>query len=328
MRNIYLFLLGGISVFFFISCEKEAVDSAFYIEGITTENYPNVDGSTSTAPLQTLIACKLLNCRYEWKQRLHAYFTWEIQPNYEDVPQRFFEEKIKTSKTHRSFMNLIDRNADFILTHRTASDDEKNHASNRGVQLIETPVAHDAFVFIVHPNNPVKSLTHQQIRDIYMGRITNWKEVGGKDMIIKPYVRNQNSGSQELMETIVMKGLTMPQWSEEAELSSMMLAFTQVRREENAICFTVYYYKEQIVRDNKGVKTIAVDAVYPDKKTISNSTYPYMADVYAVIRSDLDRTSMAYRLYRLLQTKAGKSVISQSGYIPNNPSPKEGEFPN
>lgn len=317
MKNLSHLLLGLLLILFLFSCEKDPIDSAFYIKGITTENYPRVDGSTSTAPLQTIIACKLLNCRYEWRQLLHAYFIWEITPNYDDVPYSFFEERIKTSQTHNSFINLIDKNADFILTHRTASDDEKNYAGQADVSLIETPVAHDAFIFIVNEKNPVKSLTHKQIQDIYMGKITNWKEVGGNDMPIKPYVRNQNSGSQELMETIVMKGLQMPEWSEEAELSSMMFAFTQVRSEENAICYTVYYYKEQIVRDAERVKTLSVNGIYPDKSTLSRQTYPYMADVYAVIRPDLDRSSNAYKLYGLLQTKAGKSVIAQSGYIPN-----------
>jgi phosphate transport system substrate-binding protein len=317
MKNFRYLLSGLFFILFLFSCEKEPIDSGFYIEGLTTENYPRVDGSTSTAPLQTLIACKLLNCRYEWQQQLHAYFTWEIRPNYDDVPYSFFEERIKTSQTHNSFINLIDEEADFILTHRTASDDETVYAAQAGVSLTETPVARDAFIFIVNDKNPVKSLTHKQIQDIYMGKITNWKEVGGNNMPIKPYVRNQNSGSQELMETVVMKGLQMPEWSEEAELASMILAFMRVRNEENAICFTVYYYKEQIVRDNEHVKTLSVNGIYPDRNTLSRRTYPYAVDVYAVIRSDKDRSSNAYKLYDLLQTKAGKSVIAQSGYIPD-----------
>lgn len=70
MKNLSHLLLEFLLILFLFSCEKDPIDSAFYIEGITTENYPRVDGSTSTAPLQTLIACKLLNCRYEWRQLL------------------------------------------------------------------------------------------------------------------------------------------------------------------------------------------------------------------------------------------------------------------
>lgn len=315
MRREFISLLLLFS-WMFSSCEKDFSD-LFVIQGITTENYPNVDGSTSTAPLQTLIACKLLNGRYQWLQQLASNMTWALQPNHDDIPYEFFQERIKTSQTHNSFMNLIDKKADFILAARKMSDDEENHARQAGVSLIEMPVAHDAFIFIVNPKNPVKSLTHQQIQDIYTGKITNWKEVGGKDMPIKPYVRNQNSGSQELMETIVMKGIGMPEWEVDLEISSMLLAFTRTSSEENAICYTIHYYKEQIVRDKGTVKTLSVNGIFPDKSNISNLKYPYIADVYAVIRSDLNQTSMAYKLYDLLQTKSGKSIIVESGYIPN-----------
>jgi phosphate transport system substrate-binding protein len=64
-------------------------------------------------------------------------------------------------------------------------------------------------------------------------------------------------------------------------------------------------------------KTIAVDGISPDKKSIKGRRYPYIAEVYAVIRNDLDKSSMAYKLYELLQTNAGKQVIDESGYVPN-----------
>jgi len=291
-------------------------DSGFVIEGINVDNYPKVDGSTSTEPLQTLIACKLLNVDCDWRQLLVANGTWYIQPDYNVVPYSFFEERIKTSQTHNSFINLIDKNTDFILSARQMSDDEKEYASNSGVTLIETPIALDAFIFIIHPDNPVKSLTTKQIQDIYTGKVSNWNEVGGNDAQIKPYIRNLNSGSQELMETLVMKDLDMPDWPE-AVLSSMMLAFTEIRADKNAICYTIYYYKEQIVRDNKQVKSVSVDGVNPQEKTIKDRRYPLVSEVYAVIRSDLDKSSMAYKLYELLQTDAGKAIVTQSGYIPN-----------
>jgi len=299
-----------------LACQKDTIEIPFVIEGISTETYPKVDGSTSTEPLQTLIACKLLGCSYNWRQRLELDGTWTIQPNYEDIPYSFFGERIKTSQTHNSFINLIDKKADFILSARKMSDDEKTYATNAGITLIETPVALDAFVFIANPDNTVKSLTTKQVQDIYLGNITNWKEVGGRDTKINPYVRNANSGSQELMESLVMKGLDMPDWPEEV-LSSMMLAFTMIRSNVNGLCYTVYYYKEQIVRDDEFVKSIAVNGVYPDKKTIKDKSYPYVAEVYAVIRSDLDKASMAYKLYELLQTEEGKNAIAESGYIPN-----------
>ncbi len=296
------------------SCESKNVDPPLVLEGITMENYPRVDGSTSVEPLQTLIACKLLGGRYQWRQAWEANGTWVLQPDYDDIPREFFLERIKTSQTHNSFINLIDNNADLTLSARKMSGEEKAYADSKGVTLIETPVALDAFVLLVNPSNPVKSLTTEQLRDIYLGKLTNWKDVGGKDVPINPYIRNANSGSQELMELLVMQGQELPDWPQEI-ISSMLQAFSTIRYDVNGICYTVYYYKEWIVRDHTGVKSLAVNGIYPDKKSISSKIYPYTAPVYAVIRSDLDPGSMAYRLYELLQTPAGKGVIRESGYV-------------
>ncbi len=301
---------------FLLSCDRKEVTPPFVLEGITQENFPRIDGSTSVQPLQTLIACKLLGARYEWRQALHLDNTWGLLPDYDDVPYEFFRERIKTSQTHQSFINLIDNEADLTLSARKMSDDEKAYADSKGVTLIETPIALDALVFLLNPSNPVKSLTSEQLRDIYLGKLTNWKEVGGRDVKINPYIRNANSGSQELMEALVMQGQELPEWPEEI-VSTMLQAFVTIRNDVNGICYTVYYYKDRIVRDNENVKSLAVNGIYPDQKSISSRTYPYTAEVYVVIRSDLDRNSMAYKLYELLQTPAGKSAIRESGYIPN-----------
>jgi phosphate transport system substrate-binding protein len=93
-------------------------------------------------------------------------------------------------------------------------------------------------------------------------------------------------------------------------------AYDVVSRDVNAICYSIYYYKEYILRGTH-TKTIAVDGIAPDKTTISNNSYPYVVPVYASIRSDLDKQSMAYKLYELLQTEDGKRVIAESGYVPN-----------
>jgi len=300
--------------FLFVSCDKD--DISYEIEDLTIQNYPKVDGSTSTDPLNRMIACKLLGYKYEWKSAVLMNGLWYLST---DLPEKFVEKQIKFSQTHNSIINLIDKKADLILSARKISADEKEYADKAKVELIETSIALDAFIFIANPNNPVKSLTTQQVQDIYTGKIKNWKEVGGNDKAIKPYVRNQNSGSQELMETLVMPGLKIADFDVdyEPELPSMSLVFTTLRGNGDALGYTVYYYKEQIVREEGAVKTFAINGIHPDKNTIRKKTYPYVAEVYLTIRSDLDKNSMAYKLYEFLQTDVAKNIISESGYIPN-----------
>ncbi len=307
VKLLLLCLLAG-------ACKKETVPT-LVIAGITLENYPKVDGSTSTDPLNKLIASKLLGYSYQWERAFFLNDTWYVSTT---LPHEFVAERLKSSQTHHSIINLIDKNADIILSARKMSPDEKEYADGKGVSLIETPIALDAFIFVANLDNPVQSLTHQQVQEIYTGKIKNWKEVGGSENPIKAYTRNQNSGSQELMESLVMQGLHTAELEVdyEPEIPNMSGVFVRLRHDVHALGYTVYYYKEQIVRDEL-VKSLAINGVRPEKRFIQNRTYPYVAEVYATIRSDLDRNSMAYRLYELLQSAEGKKAIAESGYIPN-----------
>jgi len=75
-----------------------------------------------------------------------------------------------------------------------------------------------------------------------------------------------------------------------------------------------------MIRDTWGtddfLKTLAIDGIMPDKNSIKKQTYPFVAPVYVSIRSDLDKNSMAYKLYQWIQTKSGKKAIGESGYVP------------
>jgi len=294
----YLIVIAFAVLAAFTSCNKEGEpDLPFKIEGITIENFPVLDGSTTAGPLIDLIAYNLLGA---------GYWTWE-----------FYEKHLQTSQTHGAFINLIDKKADLIFSARTMSADEKAFAAKAGVHLIETPIALDALIFIVHPANRVKSLTHQQLQDIYTGNTKNWSDVGGFDALITPYVRNKNSGSQELMEALLLTKPISDDFPEDLVIGSMMPLLSAVQGNENGLGYTVAYYRTTMHSDFEGIKTISVNGIYPDNKTIKTRNYPYTSEFYAIIRLDLDKSSMAYKLYELMQTKAGKRVISESGYVPN-----------
>jgi phosphate transport system substrate-binding protein len=299
-----------------MSCDKDEISELPYIQGLTMDNYPRIDGSTSTEPLNYIIAAKLLGLEYEWAMNTVSFKNPFELPDY-------FRNKFQCSQTHNAIINLIDNQTDLIIVARKMSADEKQYANNAGVSLIETPIAIDALDFILNSQNSVNSLSVEQIQNIYLGNITNWNEVGGANEEIIPFIRNANSGSQEMMNEIVMNNVGMPDWtvsySDELTLFSMDIVYSELLAHVNGICFTPHYYKEYMVPDNTGlnyVKTLAVNGIMPNKNSIKNKTYPVVANVYVSIRSDLDSNSMAYSLYELLQSKSGKEVIAESGYVP------------
>ena len=314
----------------FTNCDKDEPkgdEEIASIEDISFANFPKMDGSTSARALNQMIASKLLGIRYQW-QRLETddlisrplYYEWIVAPEMEDIPKQyrniFFSERVKTSQTNGAFLNLIDKNADIILTHRTISPDEKVHADAAGVTLIETSIALDAFVFIVSPNNPVKSLTVEQIRKIYTGEINHWLEVGGNNASIDVFTRPRNSGSEEVFKTLVMDGLEPANLPEVIEIGGMGPVFGEVRI-GNGICYTFNNYKDMIVRvPDSEVPKIAINGIFPDENTVKNRMYPFISEVHVAIRSDLDRNSMAYKLYEWLQTENVTPILTECGFIP------------
>jgi len=211
---------------------------------------------------------------------------------------------IKFQKLHPLYFDFYDE----------MTENEINLADSAGVKLKTTPIALDAFVFIVNVENPVNSLTVKEIQNIYTGNITYWNEVGGTNTEINPYQRNPNSGSQELMLSLVMKDLTMMDFPEMI-LFGMMGPINRITHDKNGLGYTVYFF-EQFMAPNDSLKLLAVNGIIPEYNTLKKRIYIYTTDVYVVIREDLDWLSIAYQLYRWLLTDDGQSVVEESGYIP------------
>jgi phosphate transport system substrate-binding protein len=293
---------------------ETAEDNFVGIENISFDNYPKVDGSTSAQAINMIVACKLLGVQYIWMTLVSEYF---VQPNKSNEQHRdFFAERIRLSQTHGAFMNLIDGNADIILTHRTISPDEKAHADALGVTLIETPIALDAFVFVVNKDNPIQSLTIDQIQKIYTKRITNWSQVGGNKKDIKVFTRPRNSGSEEIFKTLVMNDLE-PSDFPEAQIGSMAWVFSEVINDKNSICYSFNTYKDLQARVScDKVPVIAINGICPNDNTVKNNTYPLVSKLHVAIRSDVDRSSMAYKLYEWLLSENAKYTITECGFLP------------
>ncbi len=299
-----------------MSCNKNEETFAG-IEDISFENYPKVDGSTSARVLNVMVACKLLDVPYIWLPP-GAVTEWTLNPIRTELPEQykdFFWDHVKSSQTHGAFMNLIDGNADIILTHRTISPDEKVHADSVEVTLIETPIALDAFVFVVNKNNPVKSLTVNQVQKIYTGEITSWSQVGGNNASIKVFTRPRNSGSEEVLRELVMDGLE-PADFPESSIGGMSQVFGEILNNVDGICYTFNNYKDLQARvPDSEVPKLAINGISPNKNTVKNRSYPFISEVHVAIRSDLDHNTMAYKLYEWLQSENAKSTITECGFI-------------
>lgn len=285
------------------------------------EDWPLTDCSTSTRPVRDLVAYKLLGVPYKWEEDWLSGTTYIIQPDFNGTKSSFsyndYLEKNLCSGTHGAYENLIESKTDVIIASRDISRNELKSANDAGVRIITEPLAIDALVFIVNQKNPVRNLSSDQVRKIYTGEITNWKEVGGVDHTITPYIRDTDSGSQEKMETLVMDGLTMIDGTYMPEIigSQMASPYLQIEMDEYGIGYTPFFYCTAMVRDLIKVNMLSIDGVAPSKESLQKNAYPFVSSIYAAIRETENQESMAYKLFQFLFTKNGANMIDESGYI-------------
>lgn len=283
----------------------------------TLANLPRIDGSTSNVPLRSFIICELLDYQCAWQ---------EYSGEDEVITQRFVDintssanldiirQRSVNSTTHNAYVKLINGETDIIFVATLPSADERALMAEEGVELTIQPIAMDAFVFIVNKNNDVYSLTSQEVLDIYTGEITNWSELGGDNRSINAYQREDNSGSQELMELLVLKGET-PIEAPEMIIQGMIGLINQVADDEYGLGYSVYYYEQFMVR-NTDLQVVSINGIEPTFETLDNETYPFISPVYIVTRKDLDTNSSAYNLAQWMLTRAGQKVVLDSGYVP------------
>lgn len=321
-KNIYLHIVS-LFLLFSTSCSGDDTNNVSpVLEGMTPENFPVLDGSDSTEPLRDILMCRIFGFQYKW-ERYSPFLQdptrakQEVRPVYacSDSQRALIEKKMQKSNTHQSYMNLIDGKVELVIAARAASRDENKYARDNNVALIEKPIAKDALTFMVNNSNPIECLSVEQIRKIYTGDITNWQEVGGEDMLITPYVRNRNSGSQEKFETMVMDGLEIKKFPEWHMGTTMETPYFQIENDRSGIAFTPYYYYSVIVGYGS-TKAIGIEGVGMTKENIYNDTYPYVTNIYASIRADIDKSSTAYKIFEFLTSDKGQSVVEESGYIP------------
>jgi phosphate transport system substrate-binding protein len=307
---------------------------------LTREEYPVVDGSTSTQPLGVLVAGQLTRTSVEWRATSHfdptRLLTFSTAPY--DASRRLslaptphaprgpdlgaalsaighLAERVRHTGTHQSYVRLATRDAELVLTAREPTAAEREAVRRGGADIVVRPIARDAFVFLRHASNPVMGVTLDQVRDIYAGALTSWRPLGGADRSIVAYQRDPTSGSQVEMEQLVMRGRPMREGPDIRVTMAMFGPFNAIRHDPSGIGYSYHYY-ERFMSVVPEVATLAVDGVPPEPATIAAGRYPLITFVYLAHRTDLRVDSAAARLRDWLLTPPGQAVIAESGYVP------------
>ena len=287
--------------------DKNAMTNIAEKYGISHDNYPKIDGSTSTLDLSREINMSM----------------YKSEEN-ENFPSQ-------ASKTVPSYKLLIDGDVDLIIV-PYASQDVLNLAKVAGVELEFMPVVAEALIFITPIENNTKNITMEQVREIYLNYgINNWSKLGGPDKELVPICRNSDSGSQSQLDNLVLENKEMhPDIQNNFVILTMEDLLYQVAfyhegglekepTDSYAIGYTLYTYlksMDYITGIGESLNILAFEGVVPSEETIADGSYSLTDGYYAVVRKDLPEDHSARKIIQFLKSEDGKKIIRKLKLVP------------
>lgn len=187
----------------------------------------------------------------------------------------------------------------------TSSRDLKGGELKAG--LVDTAIAYDAIAVVVNPDNPVRGLTTTQTRDIFTGKIKNWRVVGGPDEQILLVNRDAASGTRDAFSSIVLKGA--PFYSAAAVLPGT----GQVRAVVGQARGSVGYISLGFVTDQ--VKALSIDGVAPSATTVKNGTYPIRRTLHFLTKGEPTGLAREYIDF-VLSPNVQAEAVAKAGFLP------------
>ncbi len=224
------------------------------------------------------------------------------------------EDVFLYNNTPDGYKSLAEKKTDIFIG-VYPSEEQIQYAEKNDTHFEYTPIGYDAFVFFVHKDNPIDSLTTEQIQGIYSGEITNWKQIGGQDEEIVAYQRNNGSGSQSMLIRFMGDKAVMKAPSEMVNgfMGGIIEEVANYKSVTASIGFSFRFYVEGIIQ-NPDIKMIAIDGVKPTAENVQNQTYPICTPFYAVTYQENNNPNTDTLITWILSDE-GQDIIEKSGYI-------------
>jgi phosphate transport system substrate-binding protein len=243
-----------------------------------------VDGSTTVGPIAKAFA--------EYYMEMHS-----------DV-----NITVSESGSGNGAKSLINGTCQVADMSRFMKDSEFQAALGKGVCPVAHVVAMDGIAMVVHPSNPVKGLTVEQVRDIYLGKIKSWKDVGGPDVPIVIISRDTNSGTYETFEGLVMNKEKI---ADNAEYVGSNGAVRQrVRSTQAAIGYVGLGFVD------RSLKALEIGGVEPTNQTVASGVYPIARPLFMFTNGYPKLGTALHHFVTIHLSKQGQQIVEGIGYVP------------
>ncbi|MDI6688329.1 MAG: phosphate ABC transporter substrate-binding protein [Desulfobacterales bacterium] len=202
---------------------------------------------------------------------------------------------------------LIDGSTDIADSSRFIKQKEIELAVEKGRYPVPFAVAYDCIVPVVHPGNNIMNLTMAQLKDIYMGKIKNWKKIGGHDRPIVVISRDTSSGTYEVWHNKIMKKeRVFPGALLQASNGAIVQA---IAKNKNAIGYIGLGYM------TGSVKALRVNNIEGSAETTLNGTYPISRPLY-MFTAGWPKGNTLNFINFLVHPEKGQKYVSEAGYVP------------
>lgn len=331
-RNVFLlgvsvFLVLAMSIFIFSGCKtsnnlqsqsnSSSASSQSQEKSTSTQNQSNE--STTSSQNQTNSNLKFSN---ETLILTGSTTLLEVSQKWAEQFMKLYGGKVTVNGggSGEGIAALLNGTTDLANASRSISQKELDKAKSLGLDVKEYEVLYDGICIVTSKNINIKELTTDQIADIYMGKITNWKDVGGPDAKIVAVARDTNSGTGEyFLEEIIQKGKTQKDndYSPNClRLQSNSDIVNQVANNDNSIGYIgIGYLKDA----GNSVNTVAVkkgdkDAVLPSQQTVNDKSYPISRSLYIYANSN-KMTDIAKAYLDFVLSPDGQALGEEAGFV-------------
>ncbi len=210
--------------------------------------------------------------------------------------------------TGNGFKSLAGGKTQIAMASRFIKDSEIKACMDNKIYPVPFAVALDCLVPIVHPSNPVNSLTRAQLKGIYSGKVTNWKQVGGANAPIVVVGRDTSSGTygtwQEMIMDIGSKERVTPKAQVASSSGAMM---TVISQNKNAIGYDGMGYV------SKSVKAISVDGIHSSAAGARSGKYPLSRYLFMFTNGWPEGEVLDFITF--MQSEAGQRIVNSKGFV-------------
>jgi phosphate transport system substrate-binding protein len=204
---------------------------------------------------------------------------------------------------------LLDGACDIANSSRAIKKEEKENAEKANLKIREIAVAYDMIVPIVHPSNPITRLTRDQLKGIFEGNITSWKQLGGADEPIIVVSRDTSSGTYEYWHEDVMKKTDVKK--DALTQASNGAIVTTVAGNPKAIGYIGFGY----LKKDSNIKGLMVNDVEPTIENGKSGKYPISRKLYMYV-NDAKLSDAAKGFVDYLLGDEGQKLVAEAGFIP------------